>query len=132
MSPSLKLELTSDPLSLPAARSAVTDYSSQNGFGQEVIERVRLAVTEACTNVVLHAYDGGVSDARYELEARVEDAELVVRIRDSGVGMPSEGAARPTQNFGFGFPVMRATASSVDVVARPGGGTEIVLRFATP
>jgi serine/threonine-protein kinase RsbW len=132
MSPPLRLELTSDPLSLRAARLAVTDYSRRNGFGQEVIERVRLAVTEACTNVVLHAYDGGGSDSRYELDARVEEATLVVRIRDSGVGMPSQGATRPTQNFGFGFPVMRATASSVDVVARPGGGTEIVLRFVTP
>lgn len=62
----------------------------------------------------------------------MEDAALVVRIRDSGVGMPTDGATQPAPNFGFGFPVMRQTASSVDVVARPGGGTERVLRFVTP
>ena len=129
MSPPLSLVLPSDPASLRTARRAVTDYSRQNGFEQELIERARLAVTEACTNVVLHAYDGDGSGTNYELDARVEDRALVVRIRDSGVGMPAEGATRPRPNFGFGFPVMRETASSVDVVARAGGGTEIVLRF---
>jgi serine/threonine-protein kinase RsbW len=129
MSAPLRLELPSDPVSLRAAREAVTDYSRHHGFGQEVIERVRVAVTEACTNVLLHAYAGDGSDSSYELDARVEEAVLVVRIRESGVGMPAEGATRPTQNFGFGFPLMRKTASSIDVVARPAGGTEIVLRF---
>jgi len=128
----VKLTLPARPENVSVIRHVLGAFAEALRLPDDLVEDLRLAVTEACTNVVLHAYDGGGSDARYELEARVEDAELVVRIRDSGVGMPSEGAARPTQNFGFGFPVMRATASSVDVVARPGGGTEIVLRFATP
>jgi anti-sigma regulatory factor (Ser/Thr protein kinase) len=56
-------------------------------------DNVRLPVTEACTNVVLHAYGHDASHATYILEATQEGATLLITVRDSGIGMPPPGAA---------------------------------------
>jgi anti-sigma regulatory factor (Ser/Thr protein kinase) len=69
-------------------------------FGEELADSVRLAVTEACTNVVRHAYGQDAPHATYTLEASLEQAMLLITVRDAGVGMPRAGAGA-TKNAGL-------------------------------
>ena len=89
---------------------------------EDLAGQIRLAVTEACTNCVLHAYgDESGTDSTFALEARVDDDDLLVVVRDAGAGITA--AARRRAGLGLGLRLMRQAASSMDVVSRPGGGT---------
>jgi anti-sigma regulatory factor (Ser/Thr protein kinase) len=123
----LRIELPAVPEKVPSARRAITRLCENAGIEDELTGQIRLAVTEACTNCVLHAYDGDGADT-FALEARVEDDVLVVVVRDAGAGITPRGSAKA--GLGFGLRLMRQAASSVDVTSRPGRGTRVAMRFA--
>jgi anti-sigma regulatory factor (Ser/Thr protein kinase) len=109
------------------ARHVTAALAEAIGMCRRQVENIRLAVTEACTNCVLHAYDGDGADT-FALEARVEDDVLVVVVRDAGAGITARSSAKA--GLGFGLRLMRQAASSVDVTSRPGRGTRVAMRFA--
>src|SRR5690348_18257759 len=59
---------------------------------------IQLAVTEACGNVVRHAYPGGRGDVLCECEAT--DDEIVIRISDWGIGI-DQASAQPGLGLGI-------------------------------
>jgi len=123
----LRIELPALPEKVPSARWAITRLCENAGIEDELTRNIRLAVTEACTNCVLHAYDGEGGDT-FALEARVEDDALVVVVRDAGSGITPKVSAKA--GLGFGLRLMRQAASSIDVTSRPGRGTRVAMRFA--
>ena len=128
----LQLDLPAVPSGIPAARAAITRLCETLGIAGELRERIRFAVTEACTNCVLHAYPGH-ADATYRLEARLDDAGLVVMVRDCGVGIANTAGAaarRARLGHGLGLKLIARTASSMDVTSTPGSGTCVAMRFA--
>ena len=125
----LKIELQAVPERVPSARSAITRLCEHLEIEEELAGQIRLAVTEACTNCVLHAYaDANGADSTFALEARVDDDALVVVVRDAGAGITAARSAGA--GLGLGLRLMRQSASSVDVTSRPGGGTRVAMRFA--
>ena len=93
-------------------------HSSQS---RAVILDIALGVTEACANVVRHAYpDGG---GEVELEAVLEDGDLVC-VSDAGVGFEHP----PGDGRGAGCAV-GGTLASTTIHSRP-GGTRVQMRFA--
>ena len=65
-------------------RRAVAAYASASGFAGEQLENVRLAVSEAVSNVVMHAYPG--QPGQVHVTAHAVDEELWVLIADDGAG----------------------------------------------
>ena len=129
MSTRMRIELQAVPDRVPAARGAITRLCEHLEIEDGLAADIRLAVTEACANCVLHAYeDGGPEDARFALEARVEDDSLLVVVRDCGSG--DLRSSRGSAGLGFGLGLMRQVSSNLDVVARPGRGTRVAMRFA--
>lgn len=129
MSARLKIELQAVPETVPNARGAITRLCEHLDLEEELAGNIRLAVTEACTNCVQHAYAGNdAASSTFALEARVEDGALLVVVRDAGAGIARAGSA--TAGLGFGLPLMREAASSVDISSRPGRGTRVAMRFA--
>jgi serine/threonine-protein kinase RsbW len=129
MSARLRMELEAVPERVPNARGAITRLCEHLELEDELAGNIRLAVTEACSNCVLHAYDGDeAASATFALEARVEDDALLVVVRDSGVGLRTDGAAKA--GLGLGLRLMREAASSFDISSRPGRGTRVAMRFA--
>jgi serine/threonine-protein kinase RsbW len=126
----LSLRLAPLPASIPIARSAISEFCRDLGLAGELADRVRLAVTEACTNVVLHAYDDNAKDLTFTVHAIVIGSSLAVTVRDAGKGIRATASPlSKNAGRGFGMQLMAQMASSVDVVSRPGVGTRIALRF---
>jgi serine/threonine-protein kinase RsbW len=100
-------------------------------FSQEVLGDLKLALTEACTNSVRHAYaDGdGMVEIVYELHAD----HLVVEVSDRGAGFeppPSGGrmlVADELSEGGLGIAIIEALADEFEISERPDGGSH--LRF---
>ena len=68
----LSMEVPAAAAAVPGARRAITRLCEHLGLAGELTDRIRLAVTEACTNCVLHAYAATRTTATFAVEARVE------------------------------------------------------------
>jgi serine/threonine-protein kinase RsbW len=91
----------------------------------EVVEDMRLAVTEACTNVVRHAYDG-TEPGRLEIIIRPDGDVLDVIVSDHGRGIgPSPDTAGP----GLGLPLIAALADSLEIQHAPRAGSRLAMTF---
>ena len=114
---------------VPIIRRAVTGAASGWGADEETLTRISLAVTEAATNVVVHAYRPARPSSRIYVRARREGEFFAVTIGDAGVGM-SPRADSP--GLRLGLSLMAHEAEQCEIHARAGGGTEVRLRFALP
>jgi serine/threonine-protein kinase RsbW len=99
-------------------------------LSDELVADLKLALTEACTNAVRHAYDGGdgIVEIRYELHPD----RLVVEVADDGDGFdlePAPAAAGDDElvEGGLGIAIIRALADELVISGREQGGS--TLRF---
>ena len=129
MAANLELELTATPDEVSHARHAVTALCEELGLDDDVVERVTIAVNEACTNCVLHAYDAEPEGSTYMLETRLEHDALFVVVHDCGLGVARRGR---TAGLGLGMRMIEAMADETSVSSRPGRGTRVAMRFAVP
>ncbi len=99
---------------------------------EELAYRVRLAVVEACTNVVRHGYQG-IPGGKLRLEARRRDGELCLSIRDRGRAFDPRRAADPDlsglRESGFGLFLIRQLADRLDYRSDPEAGNSLTLAF---
>lgn len=116
-----------DPTQVAGIRRAVRDAARRCGAGDAMLTRLDLAVTEAATNVVLHAYRRPMAAGDIRVCAGLVDGMFEVSIRDDGVGM-SPHADSP--GLGLGLTLMAHEADSCEIRTPRGGGTDIRLRFA--
>jgi anti-sigma regulatory factor (Ser/Thr protein kinase) len=96
------------------------------GFSDAVVERAQLAVTEACANVVVHAYRSRTEPGELDVDVLLQDSSVCVRVRDHGEGV------RPridSPGLGLGLPLISALATSVDIRACGRDGTEVAMLF---
>jgi serine/threonine-protein kinase RsbW len=104
-------------------RLALTGIARLRELSDELLADLKLALTEAASNSVRHAYgdkDAGVVDISYQLFSD----RLVIEVRDEGVGFdPSEaeGNAAELSEGGLGIAIIRAIADEVEFGAQPGG-----------
>ncbi|HET6172878.1 MAG TPA: ATP-binding protein [Gaiellales bacterium] len=90
----LELELPALPECVRRAREAITELSEKLQLELDVVERIRIAVTEACTNCVQHAYPDDHPNPTYMLEASLQAGALVIVVHDCGVGyVPGQRSA---------------------------------------
>jgi len=113
-------------------RLALTAIAGVRPLSDETLHDLKLALTEACTNSVKHAYgeDGGSIDIVYEL---LSD-RLAVEVGDAGAGFEPNGGRRGgagedelLEEGGLGIEIIRALTDEVEIAEREGGGSR--LRF---
>ncbi len=128
----LELHLTAEPQSVPTVRRAVDAYVGAAGADPERRHDIRLTVSEACTNVVLHAYlDRAPQDGPGPLRVTAvkRDGRLLISVEDEGRGM----VARPdSPGLGMGLVVMSRLAAAITITTRPErpAGCRVDLEFA--
>lgn len=123
------MRLPGVPESVGEIRAAICRLARSSGFPEEKVDAIRLAVSEAATNALIHGYteDTGQICVSAELD---RDGNLRVVITDHGRGMLPR---RDSDGLGLGLPLMAAMSDHIDItssVDRP--GTEVRLYFHTP
>ncbi|GAA3409876.1 anti-sigma B factor RsbW [Paenibacillus hodogayensis] len=117
-------------------RLTLYGIASKLGFLYEEIEDMKVAVSEACNNAVLHAYDGAGQSGMMEIRFYAAERELTIIVKDEGRSFEPapEGSASPAlhgktldeiQAGGLGLYLMQALMDEVEV--RSENGTEVVL-----
>src|SRR5919109_2760535 len=110
-------------------RLALTGIARTRALAPELVADLKLALTEACSNSVRHAYDEGregVVEVRYELA----DERIVVEVADDGAGFDPEVLERAQEELdegGLGIAIIRAVTDELDIGVRSEGGSR--LRF---
>jgi PAS domain S-box-containing protein len=115
-----------EPVSVSAVRSAVGRVATEYGFDEEAIGRIKLAVSEAATNAVLHAYRDAECRGQLRVEAELAEGELRVVVADEGAGI------RPREDspgLGLGLGLISALTTRVDFVSAD-TGTEVHMAWA--
>jgi serine/threonine-protein kinase RsbW len=113
-------------------RLALTGIGRLRELSDELLADLKLALTEAASNSVRHAYgetrDVGVVEISYELHSD----RLVIEVTDEGEGFDPAAAAGQADELsegGLGIAIIRAIADEVEIGVQPGGkGSR--LRFA--
>lgn len=104
-------------------RLALTGIARVRELPEEVLADLKLALTEAASNSVRHAYadhGAGMVEIRYEL---LPD-KLVIEVTDDGEGFDpaeAEGSPEELSEGGLGIAIIRAIADEVEIGAQPGG-----------
>jgi anti-sigma regulatory factor (Ser/Thr protein kinase) len=120
----IRCEFVASPENVREARHAVAEFLDERPVGAERRGEVLLAVSEAVTNAVVHAYREG-PQGEVEVQAWRRDAELVVSVRDYGLGM-SPNPDSP--GLGVGLAIIAASCARLEVRHRR-PGTELEMRF---
>jgi serine/threonine-protein kinase RsbW/stage II sporulation protein AB (anti-sigma F factor) len=124
---SFEATFPSTPPGVGAMRRELAAFAQRAGMDEAGIGSVRLAVSEAATNAVVHAYRE--DDGELSVEAFIDARELVVIVRDTGLGL----APRPdSPGLGLGMPLMASVTKRFQVVSDGRSGTEIHMAFALP
>ena len=126
---SVRLTIPAKPEYITLGRLALTAIAGVRPVSDEALHDLKLALTEACTNSVKHAYGegGGSVDIVYELLAD----RLAVEVGDAGSGFdPNSGRGNGDDELeegGLGIAIIRARTDEVEIGEREGGGSR--LRF---
>jgi serine/threonine-protein kinase RsbW len=127
---SLALTLPRDEQTVPVARHIVRNAMEQVGVEETCVYDVELALSEACTNVLLHSGPGDQYVVRLDLEDRIG----VIRVIDVGHGFDSARLqatdALPEAERGRGLGLMHALVDRVQFTTRPEAGTIVTLEKA--
>jgi serine/threonine-protein kinase RsbW len=132
--PNVRLKLSSRPENVALVRAVLAGVAETIGLDAEQLDDIRTAVTEACNNTVLHAYERG--EGPLEVDIRLPaDGRVAVVVRDAGIGIEARGeapAAESPESLKLGLPVIQALVAEVELRRPEGGGTEVRMEFATP
>ena len=111
-------------------RLALTAIARVRPLSEETLSDLKLALTEACTNSVRHAYREGRAGT-VEILYQIEPDRLVVEVADDGQGFePADLGGRGNGDLsegGLGIAIIRAVADEVEIDERESGGSR--LRF---
>lgn len=133
MKDNFKLMVPGKPEYVGAVRLAISSLANNAGFDIEAIEDIKVAVSEACTNIVRH---GNVElkegeSIEYEVTCQISDDKFSISVEDNGAGydvndyqepdLPSEEAG------GLGIFIIRALMDEVEVKSEVGIGTHITM-----
>ncbi|MGH2894139.1 MAG: ATP-binding protein [Solirubrobacteraceae bacterium] len=123
----VRLRLESRPQTLTIVRGMLGGVAELLSIDPELLDDLKTSVSEACNNVVLHAYGG--EPGPMEVGLFVTDDHFSVRVVDDGVGMPAPPPAGDVSQ-GIGLSVIRALTEDVQFSSAPGGGTEVRMDFS--
>jgi serine/threonine-protein kinase RsbW len=128
---SVRLTIPARPEYITLGRLALTAIVGVRPVSDETLYDLKLALTEACTNSVRHAYDNG-REGNVEIVYELQADRLVIEVGDEGAGFEplvehGNGNDSELEEGGLGIEIIRALADEVEIGPREEGGSR--LRF---
>jgi serine/threonine-protein kinase RsbW len=125
----VKLTIPAKPEYITLGRLALTGITRlREGFPPELLGDLKLALTEACTNSVRHAYANGAGTVEIVYELYPDRLEVVVV--DQGEGFTPQAGRTETDELtegGLGIAIIEALSDELEITQRDEGGSR--LRF---
>jgi serine/threonine-protein kinase RsbW len=122
--PDMELALPARAANIAVVRHALGAFGETFAVDRQTLSNIRLAVTEACTNVVVHAYPDG-HEGPLKVSATLLEGELVVVVRDEGPGIAPRA---DSPGLGLGLPLIASLTRSV-LLGRDDKHTEVRMTF---
>ena len=121
----LKIPSQSDNLSI--IRDVVAKVASRVGFDTDEASKIELAVDEACTNVIKHAYANN-SNQMIEVSIKIDQKKLIIIVADKGKGFNPDEIKLPDLNKsikegrkgGLGLCLIKTLMDKVEFEIKPG------------
>jgi serine/threonine-protein kinase RsbW len=127
---SVRLTIPARPEYITLGRLALTALAGVRPVPDETLYDLKLALTEACTNSVRHAYANG-REGNVEIVYELQADRLVIEVGDEGAGFEpvddGNGGNHELEEGGLGIEIIRALADEVEIGPRAEGGSR--LRF---
>jgi serine/threonine-protein kinase RsbW len=123
----VRLRLESRPQTLTIVRGMLGGVAELLAIDPELLDDLKTSVSEACNNVVLHAYGG--DPGPMEVGLFIAEERIRVTVTDRGVGMVAPPATADAGQ-GIGLSVIRALTETVRFASAPNDGTEVEMDFA--
>lgn len=107
-------------------REAVADFLLANGIAGSLVTDVRLVVSEAVTNAVVHAFRDRIEIGTVTVSVTVDGDSVELVVRDDGSGMAPRD---DSPGLGLGLPLIRRITDDFDHREPPDGGSELWMRL---
>jgi anti-sigma regulatory factor (Ser/Thr protein kinase) len=120
----VRLTLPARPENVAVIRHVLGAFAEALQLPADLVEDMRLAVTEACTNVVRHAYHDEPGPIDVVIRPNGNKLDLIVSDQGAGIG-PSPDLAGP----GLGLPLIAALADHVEIEHAPTQGSRLAMTF---
>ena len=121
----VRLEIENQPHNVALVRAALSGLAEAAGFDAELTSDIQTAVSEACNNVVLHAYEGALGPMDVTV---ICGSDLIdVLVADQGTGITR--LASVGDHMGLGLALISALADQAEFTSPSDGGTEVRMRF---
>lgn len=127
------LRLESKSSNLNIIREFVSRIAFEAGFSVEEVNKIELAVDEASSNVVKHAYPDNLCNI--EIEVSYDPKSFQIKVKDKGVGFqPDEVKVLDMKKYleryevgGLGIRLMKSLMDQVEYDINPGKRNQVVL-----
>ena len=124
----LEMTLPAESANVALVRHAISGVAEDGGMDEERIADLKTVVTEACMNVVVHAYPHGTGLMR--IDVTPEEDSLLITVSDSGAGIrPSVDLDEPGSSLRLGFSLISRLCSSFAISGGLDRGTTISMRL---
>jgi serine/threonine-protein kinase RsbW len=129
----VKLDIPARPEYVVLGRLALAGLLRSRGYSEDAVADLKLALTEACSNSVRHAYDD--EDGQVHMVFTMHDDRVVIEICDDGAGFDVDEVdcpecatipGLPKGEGGMGISIIRAVVDGLDVRKQRDGGTSLV------
>jgi len=121
----VRLEIENRPQNVALVRAALSGLAEAVGFDAELTSDIQTAVSEACNNVVLHAYEGASGPMDVTVSCGSDGIDVLVADRGTGITRLSSAG----DHMGLGLALISALADQAEFTSPNDGGTEVRMRF---
>jgi serine/threonine-protein kinase RsbW len=121
----IRLTLPANAQNVVLIRHVTAAFAARERLPETLVEDLKLAVTEACTNVVRHAYASG-AEGHVEVDIAAAPEAVHVAVTDGGLGLRPNPAS---DGAGLGLPLMAALADSIEIEPAGGSGSRVLMSF---
>ena len=126
---SVRLRVPAVPTEVATVRHAVVAAATAHGIGGGARDDIALAVSEACSNVVMHAYRHEATPGPLAVDAYRDDGEFFVVVCDEGIGMAPR---TDSPGLGLGLGLIAGLAKRLEIGSGQHAGATITMVFGAP